>query len=127
MAIGEDNEEYIKAGQLGIERKRVFEVLGELSKNKFMIAVSGMHGKSTTTAMLGLVMEKAGFDPTVFVGTKIGSHFQEFISAGVSKFWHNFLKNFLPYLQDKVRKLFKKFYSKFGNFATKTTLETDFR
>ena len=55
-AIGDDNEEYVKARELGIETKKVFEVLGELSKNKFMIAVSGMHGKSTTTAMLGLVM-----------------------------------------------------------------------
>lgn len=47
------------------------EALGELTKNYFTIAISGSHGKSTTTAMLSLVLIKAGLDPTVIVGTKL--------------------------------------------------------
>lgn len=47
------------------------EALGELTKKHFTIAVSGTHGKSTTTSMLGLLLVKAGFDPTIIVGTKL--------------------------------------------------------
>ncbi|MBI4101734.1 MAG: UDP-N-acetylmuramate--L-alanine ligase, partial [Candidatus Nealsonbacteria bacterium] len=47
------------------------EALGRLTKKYFTIAVSGTHGKSTTTAMIGLLLVKAGLDPTVIVGTKI--------------------------------------------------------
>ncbi len=47
------------------------EALGELTKEHYTVAISGTHGKSTTTAMTGLILEKAGFDPTVIVGTKV--------------------------------------------------------
>jgi len=47
------------------------QALGELTKQYFTIAVSGTHGKSTTTAMIGLILVKAGLDPTVIVGTKL--------------------------------------------------------
>ena len=47
------------------------EALGNLTKKHFTIAVCGTHGKSTTTAMLSLILIKAGFDPTVIVGTKV--------------------------------------------------------
>ena len=47
------------------------EALGGLTKNYFTIAVSGAHGKSTTTAMLGLILIKAKLDPTIIVGTKL--------------------------------------------------------
>ncbi len=47
------------------------QALGELTKQYFTIAVSGTHGKSTTTAMIGLILIKAGLDPTVIVGTKL--------------------------------------------------------
>src|SRR3989338_1295572 len=70
-AVREDNPELIEARRLGIKTQKYAEALGELTKEKFTIAVSGMHGKSTTTAMIGLIMEKAGLDPTVIVGTKV--------------------------------------------------------
>lgn len=41
---------------------------GKITRQKFTIAVAGTHGKSTTTAMIGWILEKAGLDPTVFVG-----------------------------------------------------------
>jgi UDP-N-acetylmuramate--alanine ligase len=47
------------------------KALGELTKKYFTIAVSGMHGKSTITSMIALMMEKAGLDPTVILGTKL--------------------------------------------------------
>lgn len=47
------------------------EALGELTKQHFTIAISGTHGKSTTTAMAALILIKAGLDPTVIIGTKL--------------------------------------------------------
>ena len=47
------------------------QALGILAKDYKVIAVAGSHGKSTTTALLGWVLEKAGLDPTVIVGTKV--------------------------------------------------------
>ena len=70
-AVQEDNPELVEARRQRIKCQRYAEALGEITKEKFTIAVSGMHGKSTTTAMIGLMMEKAGLDPTVIVGTKV--------------------------------------------------------
>ena len=70
-AVREDNPELVEARRLGIKTQKYAEALGELTKEKYTIAISGMHGKSTTTAMIGLIMEKAGLDPTVIVGTKV--------------------------------------------------------
>jgi len=47
------------------------EALGQLTKEYFTIAVSGTAGKTTTCAMLALILIKAGFDPTVIIGTKL--------------------------------------------------------
>jgi len=56
------------------------QALGELTKKYFTIAVSGTHGKSTTCAMVSLILIKAGLDPTVIIGTKLkefnGSNFR---------------------------------------------------
>ena len=70
-AVPDDNPELIEARRLGIKCQKYAEALGDLTKNMFTIAVSGMHGKSTTTAMIGLMMEKVGLDPTVILGTKV--------------------------------------------------------
>jgi len=70
-AVQESNPELIEARRLGIKTQKYAEALGELTKKMYTIAISGMHGKSTTTAMIGLMMEKAGLDPTVIVGTKV--------------------------------------------------------
>jgi len=85
-AIKSDNPEYKKAKESGIKTQSYPEALGELTKEFYTIAVAGAHGKSTTTAMIGIVLTKAGLDPTVIVGTKVkefgGSNFRE----GKSKF-----------------------------------------
>lgn len=79
-AVRKENPEFVEAKKLGIKTQSYPEALGDLTKQYFTIAISGSHGKSTTTAMLGLVLAKAGFDPTVIVGTKLkefgGSNFR---------------------------------------------------
>jgi UDP-N-acetylmuramate--alanine ligase len=70
-AVNKDNPEIKKAGQWNIPLVSYAEALGELTRQYKTIAVSGTHGKSTTTAMLSLVFAKAGLDPTVIVGTKL--------------------------------------------------------
>jgi len=47
------------------------EVLGKLMGGKEGVAVAGTAGKTTTTAMLGLILEKAGFDPTISLGARV--------------------------------------------------------
>ncbi|NMC51355.1 UDP-N-acetylmuramate--L-alanine ligase [Candidatus Kuenenbacteria bacterium] len=71
QAIDSSNPELARAKKLAIKTLTIFELLGILSKEKFTVTVSGMHGKSTTASMVALIMEKAKLDPTVFVGTKL--------------------------------------------------------
>jgi UDP-N-acetylmuramate--alanine ligase len=47
--------------------------IGKLSRTMRTIAISGTHGKTTTTAMVGWILEKAGLDPTVFVGGSVAA------------------------------------------------------
>jgi len=47
------------------------EMLGELMRMKYGIAIAGTHGKTTTTSMVGHVVAEGGFDPTVIVGGKV--------------------------------------------------------
>ena len=70
-AIKENNSELKQARQLGIKTISYPQALGELTKKYYTIAVAGAHGKSTTTAMIGLMMAQVGLDPTVVVGTKV--------------------------------------------------------
>ena len=47
------------------------EMLGELMRMKYGVGISGTHGKTTTTTMVGLVVAEGGFDPTIIVGGKV--------------------------------------------------------
>lgn len=84
-AIPGDNQELIKAKKLKIESLSHFDFIGELSKEYTTIAITGTHGKSTTTALVSMIMIKAGMDPTVFVGTKISKLNSNFV-RGCSKY-----------------------------------------
>lgn len=70
-AVQGDNPELKEAKKRKIKTFSYPEALGELTKQHFTIAITGTHGKSTTTAMTGLLLIKAGLDPTVIVGTKL--------------------------------------------------------
>ena len=68
-AIHEDNPEYARAKELGIPMLSRAELLGQLMTNyKTAIAVSGTHGKTTTTSMIASILMKARTDPTISVG-----------------------------------------------------------
>lgn len=71
VAVPVDNPERRQAAKLGIPAKSYAEAVGDLVKKYKTLAVAGAHGKSTTTALLSLVLIKAGFDPTVIIGTKL--------------------------------------------------------
>ncbi len=85
-AITTDNPELKKARKEGIKTLSYPEALGELTKKYFTIAVSGTHGKSTTTAMLALIMIRAGLDPTVIIGTKLKEFGNSNFRFGKSKY-----------------------------------------
>ena len=70
-AVSQENPEIKKAKKLRVKVLSYPEALGELTKRYFTIAVCGTHGKSTTSAMVSLVLEKAGLNPTVIIGTKL--------------------------------------------------------
>lgn len=72
-AVPENNVELKAARQLGINCQTGAQALGELSKQYFTIAVSGMHGKTTTACMVAHILLKAGLDITYVIGTKDGS------------------------------------------------------
>ncbi len=62
------------------------EALGELTKKYFTIAVCGTHGKGTTTAMIALILIKAGLDPTIIIGTKLKEFNDSNYRHGQSKY-----------------------------------------
>lgn len=49
------------------------EMLAELMRMKYGIAIAGTHGKTTTTTMTGMVVQQGGFDPTIMVGGRVHS------------------------------------------------------
>jgi len=70
-AVKPDNPEMIEARARGIPVIPRAEMLAELMRMKYGIAVGGAHGKTTTTWLVGLVMAAAGLDPTIVVGGRL--------------------------------------------------------
>ena len=76
-AIREDNVEIEEARRRKIPVIPRAEMLAELMRMKYGIAVAGSHGKTSTTSMIAQVLESGGFDPTIIVGGRlntIGAH-----------------------------------------------------
>ncbi len=67
-AVGEDNPEVKEARRRGIPVIKRAEMLGELMRLKFSIGIAGTHGKTTTTSMIGKILQQAKFEPTLVVG-----------------------------------------------------------
>lgn len=76
MAVASDNQEFLEAQKKGIPIFTYAEMLGKISKNFFTIAVSGTHGKTTTTAMIIEGLQDAGFKPTGIVGSLLSQSSQ---------------------------------------------------
>lgn len=73
-AIKDDNPEVVQARALKIPVVRRAEMLAELMRLKQSIAVAGTHGKTTTTSMVGEMLEACSFDPTVINGGIVNSY-----------------------------------------------------
>lgn len=69
-AINQNNPEIVEAKKLGIPVIPRIEMLAEIARMKYTISICGTHGKTTTTSMMGLVIDKCGYDPTIVVGGK---------------------------------------------------------
>lgn len=70
-AIKPGNPELVEAIEAGIPVISRAELLAELMRVKYGVAVAGSHGKTTTTSLIATVLREAGFDPTVAVGGKM--------------------------------------------------------
>ncbi|PHR60424.1 MAG: UDP-N-acetylmuramate--L-alanine ligase [Robiginitomaculum sp.] len=73
-AIAQDNVELVEARSLAIPVVRRAEMLAELMRLKWAVAVGGTHGKTTTTSMVAALMEGGNLDPTVINGGIINAY-----------------------------------------------------
>lgn len=67
----QENPETLEAQRRKIPLIRRAEMLAEVTRMKYCLAIAGTHGKTTTTSMCGLILMKGGIDPTVIVGGKL--------------------------------------------------------
>ena len=72
-AVSEENPEVAAAITRGVPVIRRAEMLAELMRLKYGVAIGGSHGKTTTTSMVATVLQKAGLDPTIVVGGRLDS------------------------------------------------------
>src|SRR6185312_3712191 len=70
-AVAQENPEVLEAHSLHVPVIPRAEMLAELMRLKYGIAVAGMHGKTTTTSMIAAVLAAGGLDPTVVVGGRV--------------------------------------------------------
>jgi UDP-N-acetylmuramate--alanine ligase len=98
-AIPRDNPEVAEARRRGVPVVRRAEMLAELMRLKYGIAVAGTHGKTTTTSLIGALLTEAGMDPTVIVGGRLrvsgtGARLgrSEYLVAEADEFDRSFLR-----------------------------------
>lgn len=70
-AVRPNNPEIMEAKRRKIAALSYAQAVGELTREFKTIAIAGAHGKSTTTAMIALLLAKSGFNPTAIIGTKL--------------------------------------------------------
>ncbi len=105
VAVKETNPELIKAKELGIPIMDRAALLGQIMKKyPKSVAISGTHGKTTTTSMVTMIMLEARLNPTVHIGgelesiggnTKIGGN--NYFITEACEYYESFLK-FFPYM-----------------------------
>ena len=100
-AVRLSNPEVVEAARRQVPVIPRAEMLAELMRLRFSIAVAGAHGKTTTTSMIALVLERAGLDPTAVIGGRLsafGSNARlgrgEFMVAEADESDRSFLKLF---------------------------------
>ena len=67
-AVQPDNPEIVEAIRAKIPVIPRAEMLAELARLKYSVAIAGTHGKTTTTSMIATILDRAGYDPTIVVG-----------------------------------------------------------
>jgi UDP-N-acetylmuramate--alanine ligase len=72
-AVRPTNPEVVEAGRRQVPVIPRAEMLAELMRLRFAIAVAGAHGKTTTTSMIALALERAGLDPTAVIGGRLSA------------------------------------------------------
>jgi UDP-N-acetylmuramate--alanine ligase len=72
-AVRPTNPEVVEAARRHVPVIPRAEMLAELMRLRFAIAVAGAHGKTTTTSMIALVLERAGMDPTAVIGGRLSA------------------------------------------------------
>jgi UDP-N-acetylmuramate--alanine ligase len=72
-AVRPDNPEVLEAKRLQISVIPRAEMLAELMRLKYSIAIAGAHGKTTTTSMVATVLVHAGYDPTAVIGGRLNA------------------------------------------------------
>ena len=112
-AVGEDNPEVIEARRRGIPVIKRAEMLGELMRMKFSIGVAGTHGKTTTTSMIGKILQMGRYQPTIIVGGVVAE-----LGTGAA------LDNG-EYLVAEADEYDRSFLSMFPSMAVVTNLEED--
>lgn len=72
-AVHDDNPEVVEARRLHVPVIPRAEMLAELMRMKYGIAIAGTHGKTTTTSMAASILGHAGIDPTIVIGGKLNA------------------------------------------------------
>ncbi|MBQ2747550.1 MAG: UDP-N-acetylmuramate--L-alanine ligase [Firmicutes bacterium] len=86
-AVSDENPELVRAKELGIPCVSRAEALGALmDEYENSIAISGTHGKTTTTSMVSLILKDAGLDPTILVGGNL-AQIDGNVSVGRSEYF----------------------------------------
>ncbi len=112
-AVGEENPEVVEARRIGIPVIKRAEMLGELMRLKFSIGVSGTHGKTTTTSMIGSILQTGKYQPTLIVGGIVaGLGTGSALGSG-------------DYLVAEADEYDKSFLAMFPSMAVITNLEAD--
>jgi len=83
-AVSPDNPELAEAARRGLPTMKRAALLGLLARDQQVVAVTGTHGKTTTTAMTGAVLKAAGMDPTILVGGIVQGDERNFIPGSGS-------------------------------------------
>ncbi len=85
-AVWADTPERMRASELGIRQVSYFEALGEATRGRTTLAVTGTHGKTTTTAMLAHILRETGKKPTAIVGSIVQDFGSNFLSGDPNLF-----------------------------------------
>src|SRR3990172_308928 len=100
-AVSSDNPEVLAARAKKIPVIPRAEMLAELMRLKYSVTIAGAHGKTSTTSMIGLLLQDGGLDPTIVIGGRLqalGSHARsgegEFIVVEADESDRSFLKLF---------------------------------